>query len=156
MDYAGGVDSDAVRAWAAMLRIQALVLPRLDRVVLRSTGMSLRWYDVLLELQLAGGQLTMGELGDRVVLSRTRVSRLVDDLVEAGLVEREANPDDGRSSFARLTDAGRQRHAAVAKVYLPAIEQEVGRLPAGQLRELAGALERLLAAAQDEAGPAKR
>lgn len=144
------MNSDAVRAWAAMLRIHALVLPRLDRVVLRSTGMSLKWYDVLLELHLAGDRLTMGELGDRVVLSRTRVSRLVDELVEAGLVERDANPDDGRSSFACLTDEGRARYAAVAQVYLPAIEQEVGRLPAGQLRELAGALERLLAAAQDE------
>ena len=45
----------------------------------------------------------MSELGQRVVLSRTRVSRVVDELAAAGLAERQPDVADGRSSFAALT-----------------------------------------------------
>lgn len=65
----------------------------------------------------------MTELGERVVLSRTRVSRIVDELVAAGLVCRQDNPDDRRSSFALLTDAGLARYRQAAPHYLRAIEQ---------------------------------
>ncbi|QEO08780.1 MarR family winged helix-turn-helix transcriptional regulator [Protaetiibacter larvae] len=140
--------SDAERIWDSLLRFEALVLPRLDRTVQRATGLPLTWYDVLLELWLADGRLTMGELGERVVLSRTRVSRLVDELSRAGLVVREANPDDGRSSFAALTPEGLRRFQAARKVYLPAIDDEVGRLPDAELAVVAEGLERLLAAAR--------
>ncbi len=52
-------------------------------------GISLWWYDVLLELEWAPERrLRMQELGARAVLSRTRVSRIVDELVDAGLAER--------------------------------------------------------------------
>jgi DNA-binding MarR family transcriptional regulator len=71
-------------------------------------GLSLASYDVLLELQaVPDGRLTMSDLGNRVVLSRTRVSRVVDDLARSGLVARETNPDDKRSAFATITPAGR-------------------------------------------------
>lgn len=64
-------------------------------------------YDTLLALEEAPNQrLTMSELADRVVLSPSGVTRLVDRLVKQGLVKREANPDDGRSSFAAITPAG--------------------------------------------------
>jgi DNA-binding MarR family transcriptional regulator len=115
--------------------------------VLSTTGMSLTWYDVLLELNSAGGRLTMGQLGDRVVLSRSRVSRVVDELVDAGLVSRESNPDDRRSSFAALTVTGRERFREVAKVYVPAIDREVGRIDEAALAKVADGLRALLAAA---------
>ncbi|MEO8261807.1 MAG: MarR family transcriptional regulator [Pseudolysinimonas sp.] len=137
--------TDAVRAWAALLRVNARLVPRFDREVQAATGLPLTWYDVLLELAQAGDRLRMSELADRVVLSRTRVSRLVDELVRAGLVAREANPDDGRSSFALLTDEGRRRFTEAAPVYLAAIEREVGgALPAEKLAGLADTLEAIL------------
>ncbi len=82
-------------------------MPLLDGQLQRETGLPLAWYDVLLELGAApDGRLRMGELGDRVVLSRTRVSRLVDEMARAGLVCREANPDDRRSAYAVVTRRG--------------------------------------------------
>jgi len=140
--------SSAATAWEAILRVHAVVLPRLERIVLSESGMTLAWYDVLLELNVAGGQLTMGELGHRVVLSRSRVSRVVDELANAGLVAREPNPGDRRSSFASLTVDGRKRFLAVAKVYLPAIDREVGRVDAATLEQVADGLKVLLRAAQ--------
>ena len=142
--------SNAAEAWESILRVHALVLPRLERVVLAETGTSLAWYDVLLELNSAGGRLTMGQLGDRVVLSRSRVSRVVDELAEAGLVAREPNPLDRRSAFAVLTTAGRKRFLAVAKVYPPAIDTELGRVDDATLARVAAALKAVLAAAQTD------
>ena len=144
--------SNAAAAWESLLRVHALLLPRLERIVLTESGTSLAWYDVLLELNSAGGRLTMGQLGDRVVLSRSRVSRIVDELIEAGLVAREPNPQDRRSAFAVLTTSGRKRFLAVAKVYLPAIDREVGRVDDATLARVSASLNVLLEAARDPAG----
>jgi DNA-binding MarR family transcriptional regulator len=148
--------SDAERAWEALLRLHAALLPRLDRVVARDGGMPLGWYDVLLELRDGGGRLTMGQLADRVVLSRTRVSRLVDELTAAGLVGREPNPDDGRSAFAVLTTEGRRRFLSAARAYLPAIEREFAPVDAARLAEVADGLENVLEAVTGERARARR
>lgn len=136
--------TDAERTWAAVLRLHAALLPRLDRAVAREGGMPLAWYDVLLELREASGPLTMGQLAERVVLSRTRVSRLVDELVAAGFVAREPNPDDGRSAYAVLTAEGKRRFLAAARVYLPAIEREFAGVDAERLAVVADGLESVL------------
>ena len=80
-------------AWGALLQVHAAVVPVLDHKLMAEAGMPLRFYDVLLELAAAPERkLRMTELADRVVLSRTRVSRLVDEMVSAGLLVREQNP----------------------------------------------------------------
>ncbi|MEV1131278.1 helix-turn-helix domain-containing protein [Agromyces sp. NPDC049794] len=148
--------SDAERAWEALLRLHAALLPRLDRAVSRDGGMPLGWYDVLLELSDGGGRLTMGQLADRVVLSRTRVSRLVDELTAAGLVGREPNPGDGRSAFAVLTAEGRRRFLVAARAYLPAIDREFAPVDAGRLAEIADGLEAVLEAVTGEPARERR
>ncbi|HKR68187.1 MAG TPA: helix-turn-helix domain-containing protein, partial [Streptosporangiaceae bacterium] len=70
----------ATTAWAGVLQVHAALVPKLNQVLTRATGLPLSWYDVLLELAAAPERrLLMGELGQRVVLSRTRVSRIVDE-----------------------------------------------------------------------------
>jgi DNA-binding MarR family transcriptional regulator len=130
------------RAWAGLLHVHAALVPLLDREMQQETGLPLAWYDVLLELNAApDGRLRMGELGDRVVLSRTRVSRLVDELGRAALVCREANPGDRRSAFAVITDLGRQRLRAAAPTYMAGIHEHFTRhVPAAQLPALGDAL----------------
>src|SRR5918992_4326059 len=91
-------------AWAALLRVHAAIVPKLERELSAARQMPLSWYDVLLELNAAPDRrLRMSELGARVVLSRERVSRVVDELEQAGLVPREPHPDDKRSRFAVIT-----------------------------------------------------
>src|SRR5215217_3455627 len=107
--------------WGALLKVHAVLVPRLDRELQETHGLPLTWYDVLLELNAAPGRrLTMGELGSVAAVSRTRVSRVVDELVRAGLVVREPNPDDRRSAFATLTPAGRAALRTAAPTYLAA------------------------------------
>src|SRR3954452_5526571 len=107
-------DTD-VGAWAALLRVHAALVPVLDRELQRACGLPLTWYDVLLELNSAPGRrLSMGELGEVAVVSRSRVSRVVDQLAAQGLVARQVNPDDRRSAYAPITEAGRKRLRAAA------------------------------------------
>ena len=62
--------------------MHAALVPRLDRELQETHGLPLTWYDVLLELNAAPGRrLTMGPLGSVAAMSRTRVSRVVDELV---------------------------------------------------------------------------
>ncbi|HEV8172391.1 MAG TPA: helix-turn-helix domain-containing protein [Actinoplanes sp.] len=111
-------------AWAALLRVHATLVPALDRELQAAHGLPLSWYDVLLELNSAPERrLTMGELGEVAVVSRSRVSRVVDELVRAGLVSRETNPADGRSAYAVITEAGRRRLRAAAPTYLGGIQR---------------------------------
>jgi DNA-binding MarR family transcriptional regulator len=140
----------SVAAWAALLRVHAALVPQLDRELQAACGLPLTWYDVLLELNEAPGRrLSMGELGAVAVVSRSRTSRVVDQLVAAGLVVREANPGDGRSAYARITEAGRDRLRGAAPVYLGGIERHFGaQLTATEARAVATALEKVIAARQ--------
>jgi DNA-binding MarR family transcriptional regulator len=137
--------SPAVRAWAALLRVHAALVPALDHDLQKAVGLPLAWYDVLLELSSAPEhRLPMTELGERVVLSRTRVSRLVDELQREGYVTREPHPTDRRSTFATITPAGRRRLRAAAPVYLAGIANRfASHLEPDELAVIATALERV-------------
>jgi DNA-binding MarR family transcriptional regulator len=113
----------AADAWGALLQVHAALVPVLDKEVQGQTGLPLSWYDVLLELATEpGGRLRMTELAERVVLSRTRVSRLVDELIARGLISKEEHPEDRRSAYAVITKSGLAEFRAAAPVYLRAIE----------------------------------
>src|SRR5690348_18401638 len=97
-----------VAAWRSLLVAHSRLVPAMEKDLRAAGQVSLSWYDVLLELNAAPGRrLRMSELGQRAVLSRTRVSRVVGELAAAGLAERQPDQADGRSSFAALTPAGR-------------------------------------------------
>ena len=136
----------ATSAWGALLQVHAAVVPELDQKLAAEVGMPLRFYDVLLELAATPDRrLRMTDLAGRVVLSRTRVSRLVDDMAAAGLVSREQNPQDGRSAYAALTDLGLRRYRQAAPVYVSSIEEYFARcLDDRELEDLAARLQRVL------------
>src|SRR3954468_16685374 len=139
---------DVADTWGALLKVHAALVPLLDRELQEAHGLPLTWYDVLLELNAAPERrLTMGQLGAVSAVSRTRVSRVVDELVRAGLVTREPNPDDGRSAFAALTPAGRAALRKSAPTYVAAVQREFAdHLSAREAEVLAGALRKVLAA----------
>ena len=129
--------SHDVDAWRALLRAQAGALRAIEDDLARARVVPLGWYDVLLELNAAPERrMRMSELAEHVVLSRTRVSRLVDELVRAGLVERRPDPNDGRASFAALTPTGRSELRKAAPLYLDGIERHFTSLLDGRERKL--------------------
>ena len=140
--------ADGVRAWAAVMRVHAALTTRFNQELTATLGMPLTWYDVLLELDAAPDRrLRMSELGERVTVSRTWVSRVAQDLAAAGLIVREPNPEDRRSSIAVITAEGRRRLRRAAPVYLAAIERHfLAHLKPNEVAVIADAFERVLAA----------
>jgi DNA-binding MarR family transcriptional regulator len=138
----GSADDPAVDAWRGLLVAHSRLVPAVEADLRAAGQVPLSWYDVLLELNAAPDRrLRMSELGQRTVLSRTRVSRVVDELATAGLAERQPDQADGRSSFAALTPAGREALRRAWPVYRQAIRRQLtARLTPQQCRELAALL----------------
>jgi DNA-binding MarR family transcriptional regulator len=149
-------DDDYLAAWSALLRLHATLVPVIDAELVEGTGMPLGWYDVLLELNAAvGRRLRMTELGAVTVLSRTRVSRVVDELERAGYVSRIANPDDRRSWFAQLTPAGQTAFRKAAPAYMQSVRFHLGALlSAHEAAKLRGLLDKALTAMNESTSPA--
>lgn len=103
----GGPDEHQLAAWRSFLHAHATVVDRLDRELQSEHGIPLSWYEVLLHLNaVPDHRLRLSSLADRLLLSRSGLTRLVDRMVAAGLIEREACPTDRRGAFAVLTEAG--------------------------------------------------
>jgi DNA-binding MarR family transcriptional regulator len=136
--------SDAeMNAWQALLHAHHLVIGSLDRELREEHDLSLAAYDVLLRLARAPDRaLRMTELAERVMLSPSGLTRLVDRLVAKGMVQRRADPQDGRVAFASLTDRGRGQLRRAARTHLRGIREHfTGRLTDAQLRSVASGLE---------------
>ena len=98
---------DQLAAWSGFLMGHAQIVRALDAELEREHGLPLSSYDVLIQLSLVPDRrLRMFELADAIVLSRSGLTRLVDRLERAGLVERERGEADPRQMYARLTDRG--------------------------------------------------
>jgi len=97
-------------AWRGMLRVHSAVFRELDRQLLAEHGFGIDSYGVLVTLVGAPARsVPIGELGLRRNLSPSGISRSVDRLTKLGLVERDNNPDDGRSLLVGLTETGLRR-----------------------------------------------
>jgi DNA-binding MarR family transcriptional regulator len=102
-----GLDGDRMAAWRGFIEAHTHVLARLASELQEEQGLPLTWYDVLVQLSEADERrLRMHELAERVLLSQSGLTRLVDRLETEGLVERVRCADDGRGLFAQLTEAG--------------------------------------------------
>jgi DNA-binding MarR family transcriptional regulator len=98
--------SPAIRAWSHFLGAHALALRAIEERLTAAGQPPFAWYDVLLELERAGGKLRIGELGERLVVEPYNVTRLLDRLVAEGLLKRQRAPEDRRGAFAVLTEKG--------------------------------------------------
>lgn len=147
----GNLSAQAHRAWGALLISHSLWAARIERQLVESGILSLEAYDVLLVLSYAPqGRLKMGELYDRVTLSRSGLTRLVDRLERDGFVRREVCPNDRRSFEAILTDEGEAERARCWPLYAEIIAQEFGRFFSDkEAAQLADLLERPLKLVQE-------
>ena len=138
-------------AWSTFLRAHARVTRDIERELEAEQDLSLADYDLLHELAVAdGGRLRMSELADRLALSRSGATRLVDRLEAAGLVDRHACATDRRGYWAMVTDAGMGRLRAATPTHLRGIcAYFIDRIPPAELEQLRRTLERVVAAETD-------
>jgi DNA-binding MarR family transcriptional regulator len=141
-----GLDPVELSVWRTFLRAHAQVTRRLEQDLLAEHDLPLASYDVLVQLSEAPGRsLRMTELAERVLLSRSGLTRLVDRLVRDGLVQRQACPSDARGTLAVLTDAGAGKLAQAWPTHLRGVvDTVVGRLSGEELQTLGALLGRLV------------
>jgi DNA-binding MarR family transcriptional regulator len=103
-----GADVDPHReAWIAVTQAHAAVTGRLQEALTAAELPPLPWFEVLATLDRAPEQrLKMGELAEALVITRGGLTKLVDRLIKAGLLERAFCESDRRVSYATLLPAG--------------------------------------------------
>jgi DNA-binding MarR family transcriptional regulator len=142
------LDDLEMQAWRSLLSAHSRLMSRLDAELQASQGMSVSDYGVLVQLSEAeGGHMRMSELADRLLLSPSGLTRRLDGLVRAGLVDRARCPTDRRGAFAVLTDAGRARLEEAAPDHVEQVRRHfVNGLTRRQLEFLVDALSKVAAA----------
>jgi DNA-binding MarR family transcriptional regulator len=133
--------------WRTLLRAQVQISRRLQTDLLAEHDLALGSYDVLTQLgETPDGRLRMNDLADRVLLSRSGLTRLVDRLQREGLVARQSCSSDARGLYAVLTAAGRARLAAATPTYQRGVRDYVlSRLDEAELRQFHAILTKLAA-----------
>jgi len=148
--YGSNVTADLteeeLRAWQALLHAHHQVTRRLDVELVQEHGLSLPDYEVLLRLAKSPRSgISMTELANRVLLTPSRLTRLLDRLVAEDLVVRWRSDIDARVMLARLTPCGPARLRRAAKTHLRGLHDHLtGRLSADQLQQVADALEAIV------------
>jgi DNA-binding MarR family transcriptional regulator len=139
------LNDDETRAWQALLHAHHDVTRRLDAELRSGHGLSLGDYDILLRLANAPSGLSMTDIGGRVLMPASTVTRRMDGLVAAGLVDRRPSATDSRIVLAVITTAGRRLLRRAALTHLRGIRAHFSsRLTAGELIALASALEAIV------------
>jgi DNA-binding MarR family transcriptional regulator len=133
-------------AWAGFLRAHSALTTKLERDLVAERGLPLAWFEVLLHIERAGYPLRMQELGGAVLLSKSGLTRLVDRMAGAGLVERVSCSTDRRGVQVAVTAAGKDALAAARPVHLRGVaEYFSNRLDHDDLQALSVILGKLLA-----------
>jgi DNA-binding MarR family transcriptional regulator len=116
--------SHELAAWRGLLRVHAALTRELDSELSSAHDLPLSSYEVLLFLDGApDGRLRMSDLAGRALLSRSGLTRLVDRLESAGMLERRACPDDARGYFATITAAGRRAFRDARDTHLDGVRR---------------------------------
>jgi DNA-binding MarR family transcriptional regulator len=132
-------------AWGSLTRTHAAIVQRLQEALAASDYPPLPWYEVLAAVAEAPEQrMRMGDLAEALVITRGGLTKLVDRLVKAGLLERAVCDADRRVSYATLLPAGRDLLAEMRPLVVAELEAAfAARLSIGQAEELRDTLERV-------------
>ncbi len=117
-------------AWIALIRTHARLWDQVEAQMRHDSGLTMPRYDVLMQLDMAGGRLGLSALASTIVLSPSGLSKLLDRMEASDLIRREPDPRDARSTFARITPRGRSlvrrarrsHHAWLQRVFGDALD----------------------------------
>ncbi|HEY8001590.1 MAG: MarR family winged helix-turn-helix transcriptional regulator [Vicinamibacteria bacterium] len=123
---ATAISEEQLAAWRAFLRAHSTMLRRITVDLEEAELPPLSWYDVLAALSDApqDGALRQVELAERVLLSNSGLSRLIDRIEKAGLVRRTACDTDRRSFYIQLTTEGQEMLERMWPVYARGIAED--------------------------------
>jgi DNA-binding MarR family transcriptional regulator len=141
----------AMASATSIMRVQQLLLGDFDAAV-GLHGLTFARYEALVLLAFSRtGSLSMGKIGERLMVHPTSVTNIVQRLVGQGLVERDPNPEDGRGKLATITAAGRDVMEAATRD-LVAAGFSLGALTHAEHQQLFVLLRKVRVAAGDFSG----
>jgi len=134
-----------VQAWAKLLRAHAALTRRFSADLQATHGLTLNAYEVLLHLAHAPERrMRRVDLAGSVLLTASGITRLLDGLERAGYVDRAADENDARVTYAVLTDEGYEKLRDAAPTHVGGIRELFGhRFSRDELETLAKLLDRL-------------
>ena len=140
---------EKVELFGLLLETNARLARTLGLELEAQCDLPLAWFEVLLQLRRASdSRLKMNQIADAIVHSTGGTTRLIDRLVEAGLVVRESCPSDRRAIYVAMTNAGDAKLDEALGVHLSYLDKNLaGRLSATERTTLAGLLVKLNASA---------
>ena len=137
-----------MHAVTSLMRVQQLVLARLD-AELKPLGLTFARYEALVLLSFSSrGALPLGKMGERLQVHPTSVTSIVDRLQVDHLVVRRKHPEDGRAVLAEITERGRALVQEATSALVVA-DFGLGALDEDSLRELSELLRPVRLAAGD-------
>ena len=113
--------------WRLFFESALALLDVLDAELEHDAGISVRWYDVLVHLEESPSGIRMRDLADRILTSKSGLTRVVDRMEEADLVRRVRPEDDRRTILVVLTDHGRETMERARVHHRHGIEQHFAR-----------------------------
>ncbi len=143
-DHGWDEAADGMAALTSVMRVQQLLLARVD-AVLQPFGLTFARYELLTLLSFTRtGALPLGKAGARLQVHPASVTNAVDRLERDGLVVRVAHPTDGRAVLAEITPAGRRLAAEATERLNAEVFAALGLTP-DESRQLFDLLSRLRA-----------
>jgi DNA-binding MarR family transcriptional regulator len=110
--------------WMNFLRGHAMIMRELSAELLHEHGLSINDYEVLLYLSNAPEQrMRRVDLAASVLVTASGITRILQSLEREGYVESRTCPDDGRVSWACLTDAGLEKVRAARATHLDGVRR---------------------------------
>jgi DNA-binding MarR family transcriptional regulator len=134
----------AIRAWSRFLRGHKALTRELSARLLADHGLTLNDFDVLAQLSRApDGRLRRVDLVDRLLLTPSGITRLLDGLERAGYVEKATCDTDARVTYAVLTDLGYETLREATRTHVADVEAALAPLNEQELETLGALLGRL-------------
>ena len=134
-----------IQTWVALLRAHASSVRRFNAELVSEHGLTLNDYEVLLHLSRADGRrLRRVDLAERVLLTPSGITRLLEGLEGSGYVERASCDSDARVTYAQLTDDGDAKLRSASETHVAGIHTFFReRFSKDEVKALGGLLERL-------------
>jgi len=136
---------DYMLTWVSLVHAGTYLPAALSQHLQDELGISLAEQDLIKQLAVAGGTLKLVELSRRIYLSKAGVTKMMDRLENAGLVERARSKSDRRVINAQLTAAGKKTFQRSLKLLGTWVKANLAdHLSEKQLHALRDALESVL------------
>ncbi len=136
---------ETIAVWTSLVSANKILLDDIEDA-LKSEGLpTLHWYDLLLEIEKAGEDgIRPFELRKRLLLPQYGVSRLLERMAKADLINRQNVEDDGRGHIITLTQKGQETRKAMWPVYAGVLSQSIEqRFTEAEVTEFARLLQKL-------------